>query len=288
MKGIILAGGSGTRLLPITHVFSKQLLPVYDKPMIYYPISVLLLSGIREILIITTPRDLTLFEQMLGDGSSYGCRFVYEIQEKPSGLAQAFTIGEKFIEDSPVALILGDNIFYGSGLGNLLRSVAENASPTIFATHVTDPHRYGVVTFDRESKATSIEEKPEFPKSNYAVPGLYFYDNSVIDVAKAIQPSERGELEITSINQWYLEKDLLNVRLFDRGIAWLDTGTFDSLQDASNFVQVVEARQGLKIGCIEEVAYRLGYISDKQLANLSLKYQSSGYGKYLQDILESS
>ncbi len=285
MKGIILAGGSGTRLHPLTLATSKQLLPVYDKPMIYYPLSVLMLAGIREILIITTPHDSEAFQRLLGDGSSVGCRFEYAIQEVPNGLAQAFVIGEEFIGDSSVALILGDNIFYGSGMGALLRSKVNVEGACVFAYQVNDPERYGVVEFDENNKAISIEEKPENPKSNFAVPGLYFYDNRVVEIAKTIKPSARGEYEITDVNSAYLEMEELEVGILDRGTAWLDTGTFISLMQAGQFVQVIEDRQGFKIGCLEEIAYRHGYINADQLLVLAEKYKKSGYGIYLRNLL---
>ena len=286
MKGIILAGGSGTRLHPITLAMSKQLMPVYDKPMIYYPLSVLMMAGIREILIISTPHDLPHFRRLLGDGHSLGCTFSYEEQAVPNGLAQAFVIGEKFIGSDNVALILGDNIFYGTGLQQLLQ---QNVSPNggvVFAYHVSDPERYGVVAFDKDNKAVSIEEKPTEPKSNYAVPGLYFYDNSVVDIAKKLKPSARGEYEITDVNKVYLEQGKLKVGILDKGTAWLDTGTFVSLMQASQFVQVIEERQGQKIGCIEEVAYRMGYVSRNQLESLAEPLVKSGYGKYLLSLLD--
>jgi glucose-1-phosphate thymidylyltransferase len=281
MKGIILAGGSGTRLYPITKAISKQLMPVYDKPMIYYPVSVLLLAGIREILIITTPEDSPQFKRLLGDGKDIGVSFSYSVQEEPNGLAQAFVIGDTFIGDDKVALILGDNIFYGSGFSKLLQSFYNVEGAAVFAYEVADPERYGVVEFDGEFNAISIEEKPVKPKSNYAVPGLYFYDNSVVEIAKKIKPSARGEYEITDVNRIYLEKGLLKVGVMNRGIAWLDTGTFDSLSDASEFVRVIEKRQGQKIGCIEEVAYRMGFLSREGLRLQAEKYKKSGYGEYL-------
>ena len=284
MKGIILAGGSGTRLHPLTLAISKQLLPVYDKPMIYYPLSVLMLAGIREILVISTPQDMPSFERLLGDGSGVGCSFQYAVQQEPKGLAQAFTIGESFIGDSKVALCLGDNIFYGSGFGELLRGQTEPDGATIFASYVTNPQRYGVVELDENDRPISIVEKPETPKSNYAIPGLYFYDNDVIQISQSIKPSIRGELEITSVNQIYLQNNKLDVQILNRGIAWLDTGTFRSLDEASTFVRVIEERQGTKIGCIEEVAYYMEYISKQQLLDLADKYQNSGYGNYLRKI----
>jgi glucose-1-phosphate thymidylyltransferase len=284
MKGIILAGGSGTRLYPITKAISKQIMPVYDKPMIYYPLSVLMLAGIREILIITTPEDAPQFQRLLGDGSSVGCSFSYAVQYKPNGLAQAFVIGENFIGTDKAALILGDNIFYGSGFSKLVQSFSNVDGAAIFAYEVNDPERYGVVEFDENFKAVSIEEKPKHPKSNYAVPGLYFYDNEVVSIAKNIKPSARGEYEITDVNKVYLEGKKLQVGVMNRGIAWLDTGTFDSLSDASEFVRVVEKRQGHKIGCIEEVAYRMNYISREQLLNLADQYKKSGYGEYLRKL----
>lgn len=281
MKGIILAGGSGTRLHPLTLAVSKQLMPVYDKPMIYYPLSTLISSGIREILIISTPQDLPLFKKLLGDGKKYGCRFEYAAQNEPKGLAEAFIIGEEFIEKDKVALILGDNIFYGSGLDTLLESNNNPDGGIIYAYHVQDPERYGVVTFDDQGKATSIEEKPQKPKSNYAVPGIYFYDNHVVEIAKNITPSHRGELEITDVNNAYLRQGNLQVSILDKGTAWLDTGTFNSLMQASQFVQVIEERQGLKIGAIEEAAYKKGFISKQELHQLAKPLVKSGYGKYL-------
>jgi glucose-1-phosphate thymidylyltransferase len=287
MKGIILAGGSGTRLYPITMAISKQLMPIYDKPMIYYPLSVLMSAGINEILIISTPHDLPGFQRLLGDGKELGCSFSYAEQKVPNGLAQAFVIGKEFIGNDKVALILGDNIFYGTGLNTLL---LENNDPTggvVFAYHVSDPERYGVVEFDSDKKAISIEEKPESPKSNYAVPGLYFYDNSVVEVAKNLKPSPRGEYEITDINKYYLQNNLLKVGVLDRGTAWLDTGTFASLMQASQFVQVIEERQGLKIGCIEEVAFKAGFINAAALEKLAEPLLKSGYGNYLLSVINS-
>ncbi len=281
MKGIILAGGSGTRLHPLTLAVSKQLIPVYDKPMIYYPLSVLIEAGIREILIITTPQDQALFQKLLGDGKRLGCDFQYAIQDIPNGLAQAFVIGEKFIGNEKVALILGDNIFYGTGLKHLLQQNNNPEGGIVFAYHVSDPERYGVVEFNNDKKAVSIEEKPLKPKSNYAVPGLYFYDNQVIEIAKALEPSPRGEYEITDVNRKYLELGKLSVGILDRGTAWLDTGTFMSLMQASQFVQVIEERQGLKIGCIEEAAYKSKFINKKQLETLAEPLLKSGYGQYL-------
>ena len=281
MKGIILAGGSGTRLYPITKGISKQIMPVYDKPMIYYPLSVLMLAGIKEILIITTPDDVAQFRRLLGEGMELGCSFSYAVQEKPNGLAQAFVIGEGFIGNDKVALILGDNIFYGAGVSRLVQSFNNIDGAAIFAYEVSDPERYGVVEFDENFKALSIEEKPQKPKSNYAVPGLYFYDNEVVDIAKNINPSARGEYEITDVNKVYLQRNKLHVGVMNRGVAWLDTGTFDSLSDASEFVRVIEKRQSQKIGCIEEVAYRMNFIDHAQLMKLADYYSKSGYGEYL-------
>lgn len=285
MKGIILAGGSGTRLYPITKAISKQLMPIYDKPMIYYPLSILMMAGINEILIITTPHDSSQFRRLLGDGTNLGCRFEYAVQEVPNGLAQAFVIGEEFIGDDNVCLILGDNIFHGTGLVDLLKeSAGLEDGARVFAYGVSDPERYGVVEFDNNRKVLSIEEKPKNPKSNYAVPGLYFYDNKVIDIAKRIQPSARGEYEITTVNEEYLKSGELSVGIMGRGTAWLDTGTFDSLSDASEFIRVIEKRQGYKIGCIEEVAYRMGFIDSNQLLDIAEPMMKSGYGKYLKKI----
>ena len=286
MKGIILAGGSGTRLYPISISTSKQLMPVYDKPMIYYPLSTLMMAGIRDILVISTPTDLPSFERLLGDGSRIGCNFSYAVQEVPNGLAQAFVIGEKFVGSDTVALILGDNIFYGAGLQPLIKECNDPDGGIIFAYHVSDPERYGVVDFDENNMAISIEEKPSRPKSNFAVPGLYFYDNSVIDVAKNIQPSARGEYEITDVNKHYLEAKKLKVGILERGTAWLDTGTFRSLLQAAQFVQVVEDRQGLKVGCIEEVAYNMGFIDDGQLRAIAEPLLKSGYGEYLLKLID--
>ncbi|PQL91998.1 glucose-1-phosphate thymidylyltransferase RfbA [Apibacter adventoris] len=284
MKGIILAGGSGTRLYPLTIAVSKQLMPVYDKPMIYYPLSVLMEADIKDILIITTPHDQESFKKLLGDGSDLGCNLSFKMQPEPNGLAQAFIIGEKFIGNDSVALILGDNIFYGAGLGNLLREKTEPKGAIVFAYHVNDPERYGVVEFNEDMKAVSIEEKPKNPKSNYAVPGLYFYDNQVVSMSKDLIPSERGEYEITDINKKYLEKQELEVGIMDRGTAWLDTGTFDSLHDATEYIRVIEKRQGIKIGCIEETAYKRGFITKEKLYKIANKYGKSGYGEYLKGI----
>jgi glucose-1-phosphate thymidylyltransferase len=285
MKGIILAGGSGTRLHPLTLAVSKQLMPIYDKPMIYYPLSSLLWSGIREILIISTPHDLPLFRQLLGDGTRLGCRFEYAVQEHPNGLAEAFIIGKEFIGKDKVALVLGDNIFYGTGLSDLLQANNNPNGGIIYAYHVNDPERYGVVDFDSEGNVLSIEEKPEHPKSNFAVPGIYFYDNDVVEIAANIKPSHRGEIEITDVNKEYLRRGKLKVSILDRGTAWFDTGTFNSLMQASQFVQVIEERQGLKIGSIEEAAYKMGYIDAEQLKALAQPLLKSGYGTHLLDIL---
>ena len=286
MRGIILAGGSGTRLHPITQGVSKQLIPVYDKPMIYYPLSMLLMAGIREVLVISTAEDMPGFKRLLGDGSQIGISIQYEIQPSPDGLAQAFLIGEKFIGDEKVCLVLGDNIFYGTGLGTALKANSEVQGGHIFAYHVSNPEEYGVVEFDKNNKAISIEEKPKAPKSNFAIPGLYFYDNSVVSIAKSIKPSDRGELEISSINEHYLDEGMLSVTVLDRGTAWLDTGTVDSLMAAGEFVQVVEKRQGLKIGCIEEIAWRQGFISTDELLRLAKPLAKSGYGRYLIELIE--
>ncbi|NCO11504.1 glucose-1-phosphate thymidylyltransferase [Candidatus Pacearchaeota archaeon CG_4_9_14_0_2_um_filter_39_13] len=288
MRGIILAGGSGTRLYPLTYAASKQIMPVYDKPMIYYPLSILMMAGIRDILIISTPRDLPSYERLLGDGSKYGCRFNYKEQQTPNGLAQAFVLGEEFIGNDKVCLVLGDNIFYGGGLGRQIEKCTDPEGGIIFAYHVSDPERYGVVEFDENKNVVSIEEKPKVPKSNYAVPGIYFYDNSVIEIAKSLKQSARGEYEITDVNAAYLKRGKLKVSILGRGTAWLDTGTFDSLIQASVFVQTIEKRQGLKIGCIEEIAYKKGYITKEQLIELAKPLLNSGYGKYLMDLVEKS
>jgi len=286
MKGIILAGGSGTRLHPLTLAMSKQMMPVYDKPMIYYPLSVLMMSGINEILIISTPHDLPNFQKLLGTGEQIGCKFSYVVQEVPNGLAQAFVLGEKFIGKDKVALILGDNIFYGVGLGSALSKISNPEGGVVFAYHVSDPERYGVVEFDANNKVISIEEKPKQPKSHYAVPGLYFYDNSVVEIAKNLKPSPRGEYEITDVNKEYLKRGKLQVSIMDRGTAWLDTGTFKSLMQAGQFVEVIEERQGLKIGCIEEIAYNKGYINKEQLRKVAEPLTKSGYGNYLLGLLD--
>ena len=287
MKGIILAGGSGTRLYPITKAISKQLMPIYDKPMIYYPLSILMMAGINEVLIITTPEDNAQFKRLLGDGSQLGCRFEYAVQEVPNGLAQAFVIGADFIGADNVALVLGDNIFYGTGLGRQLQQLNNIEGGYVFAYHVSDPERYGVVEFDADMNAVSIEEKPTEPKSNYAVPGLYFYDNDVVKIAQNLKPSARGEYEITDVNREYLKQGRLKVAVLDRGTAWLDTGTFDSLSDASEFVRVIEKRQGTKIGCIEEMAYRQGFIAKEQLIKLAAELAKSGYGEYLKKMVNA-
>lgn len=286
MKGIILAGGSGTRLHPLTLAMSKQMLPVFDKPMIYYPLSVLMMAGIREILIISTPHDLPNFQRLLGDGNQLGCKFSYKVQEVPNGLAQAFVLGEDFIGDDKVALILGDNIFYGAGLQDNVKSAVDPSGGVVFAYHVHDPERYGVVEFDENMKALSIEEKPQMPKSNFAVPGLYFYDNEVVKISRDLKPSARGEYEITDVNREYLRRGQLEVRLMSRGTAWLDTGTFQSLMQAGQFVQVIEERQGLKIGCIEEIAYRMKFIDKAQLTSIATPLLKSGYGEYLMRLLD--
>lgn len=286
MKGIILAGGSGTRLHPLTLAMSKQLMPVYDKPMIYYPLSVLMMAGMRDILIISTPHDLPNFQKLLGDGKNLGCNFSYQVQEIPNGLAQAFVLGESFIGSDKAALVLGDNIFYGSRMGRLLQENNDPDGAVVFAYHVSDPERYGVVEFDENMRAISIEEKPKQPKSNFAVPGLYFYDNDVVTIAKALKPSARGEYEITDVNKHYLEAGKLKVGVLDRGTAWLDTGTFASLMQAGQFVQVIEERQGLKIGCIEEIAWNMGFINDEQLEKVAAPLVKSGYGTYLQNLLK--
>jgi glucose-1-phosphate thymidylyltransferase len=288
MKGIILAGGSGTRLHPLTIAISKQLMPVYDKPMIYYPLSVLMMAGIKDILIISTPHDLPLFERLLGDGSRIGCHFQYKVQEEPNGLAQAFVIGADFIGDDNVALILGDNIFFGTGLPDLLKKCKDPDGGIVFAYHVSDPERYGVVEFDAHMKAVSIEEKPLKPKSNFAVPGLYFYDNEVVSISRNLKPSDRGEYEITDVNKYYLEKGRLKVAVMRRGTAWLDTGTFNSLMQAGQFVQVLEERQGLKVGCIEEIAWRMGFITTDELIAISQPLIKSGYGAYLMNLIPTT
>jgi glucose-1-phosphate thymidylyltransferase len=288
MKGIILAGGSGTRLYPITKGISKQLMPVYDKPMIYYPLSTLMQAGIRDILIITTPQDSDSFQRLLGDGSEIGINILYETQPSPDGLAQAFIIGEEFIGNDKVALILGDNIFHGHGFGETLKNCTDPDGGIVFAYRVSDPERYGVVAFDKSMQALSIEEKPKEPKSNYAVVGLYFYDNDVVEIAKNIKPSDRGELEITTVNEVYLSRKKLKVEIMDRGSAWLDTGTFESMNDASEYVRVIEKRTGFKIGCVEETAYEQGFISDRELSEIAIPLGKSGYGKYLENIIKSS
>lgn len=287
MKGIILAGGSGTRLHPLTLAMSKQMMPIYDKPMIYYPLSVLMMAGINEILIISTPHDLPNFQKLLGTGEDLGCKFSYVVQEVPNGLAQAFVLGEKFIGKDKVALVLGDNIFYGVGMGRMLQKINDPDGGVVFAYHVSDPERYGVVDFDNDHNVLSIEEKPAHPKSNYAVPGLYFYDNSVVQIAKDLKPSPRGEYEITDVNKEYLKRKKLKVSILDRGTAWLDTGTFASLMQAGQFVQVIEERQGLKIGCIEEVAFTMGFINKEQLIKIATPLTKSGYGTYLLKMVES-
>ena len=288
MKGIILAGGSGTRLYPITYAISKQIMPVYDKPMIYYPLSTLMLAGIKDILIISTPHDLPQFEKLFGNGHHLGLNFSYKVQEQPNGLAQAFVLGEEFIGDDSCALVLGDNIFYGMGLGNTLEKNANLVGGIVYAYQVSDPERYGVVEFDSNKKVISIEEKPENPKSKFAVPGLYFYDNDVVEIAKNIKPSPRGEYEITDVNLEYLKRGKLNVSVLDRGTAWLDTGTFDSLMQASQFIQVIEQRQGIKVACIEEIAWRKGFISKQQLIDLAKPLLKSGYGNYIMGLIESA
>lgn len=287
MKGIILAGGSGTRLYPLTIAVSKQLLPIYDKPMIYYPLSVLMLAGIREILIITTPHDQVSFKKLLGDGSDLGCKFEYAVQPEPNGLAEAFIIGEDFIGKDKVALVLGDNIFYGNGLGKVLREKTDIEGASIFACNVSDPERYGIVEFDSNNKVVSVEEKPLKPKSNFAIPGLYFYDNSVVELAKKVKPSERGEKEITTLNEMYLEKGMLHVGVLERGVTWLDTGTVDSMDAATEFVRVIEKRNNTKIACLEEIAYLHGFINKEQLLNAADKYGKSGYGQYINKIAKN-